>query len=120
MTADLKQGAALIAIPPAVGLLTTTNPTVLYTVPSASTTRIATFSLTNKTGSAVTVDVSVVPSGQTVDGTQLVASGYSVPAHDSTIITEVIGGFYPAGTFISATAGTVNALCYSISGLVGS
>lgn len=120
MTADLKQGASLIAIPPAVGLLTTTSPTVLYTVPAASTTRITSFSITNKTATAALIDVSVVTTGGTVDGTQLVVSGYSVPAHDSTIIKEVIGGFYPAGTFISVTAGTVNALCYSISGLANS
>lgn len=120
MSADLKQGLNLVAMPPVSGLLGSTSATTILTCASSSTTKITTFSLTNKTSTAATVNVAVVPSGLTDDGTHTVVSTYSVPAHDSTIVEEVIGGFYPAGTLISVTAGTASAICYAISGLVSS
>lgn len=120
MTADFKLGTNLAGKILASGQLAGTSATTIYTVPAASAAKIATAVLCNTTSSAVTVSVSVVPSGGTVDGTHKIVSSYSLAGNDSTTLAELAGAFLDAGAFISVTAGTGSAVDYFLSGVVSS
>lgn len=92
--------------------------TTQYTGPASSAVKIATASLTNTSGSAVTVSVSVLKTGQTADGTHRVLSGYSLAAGDSTVLNELAGVFLGPGDFISAIAGAATSVTLVVSGVV--
>jgi hypothetical protein len=118
---DFKQGTSLLGKILASGQVAaaSTN-TTIYTVPANSAVKVATFSLTNVTGSAVVVSVSVVPSGGTVDGTHKIVSSYSLAANDTTKITEIEGAMLDAGAFVSVNASAVTAIDYLLTGTVAS
>jgi hypothetical protein len=120
---DFKQGTNLDAYI-ASGQLSATTATTIYTVPASSRSKVASFSLTNVTASAVTVSVSVVPSGGTVDGTHQILSGYSLAANDTIshedVLAAIKGAMLPTGAFVSVTAGTANAIDYLCTGAVSS
>jgi hypothetical protein len=120
MSADFKQGLNLLGKILASGQLAGTSDTTVYTVPASSAVKVATAVLANVTGSTVTVSVSVVPSGGTVDGTHKVVSSYSLAANDSTKLTEVEGSMLDAGAFISVIASTGAAVNYLLTGAVSS
>lgn len=121
MPADFKQSANLAGkILAGSQVAAAATNTTVYTVPAASAVKVATFSLTNVTASAVTVSVSVVPSGGTVDGTHKVLAGYVLAANDSTEIIEAKGAMLDAGAFISINASAVTAVNYLITGAVSS
>lgn len=92
--------------------------TTQYTGPANSAVKIATAVLTNTSGAAVTVSVSVLKSGQTADGTHRVLSGYSLPAGDSTVLSELAGVFLGPGDFISAIASAATSVTLVVSGVV--
>lgn len=120
---DFKQGTNLDAFI-ASGQLTATTATTIYTVPASSRSKVATLSVTNTSASAVTVTVSVVPSGGTVDGTHAVLFGYPLAAGDTIchedVLAAVKGAMLPTGAFIAVTAGTANAIDYLVTGAVSS
>jgi hypothetical protein len=92
--------------------------TTQYTGPASSAVKLAAASLCNTSGSAVTVSLSVLKSGQTADGTHRVISSYSLAAGDSTVLSELEGHFLGPGDFISAIAGTASAVTFVLSGVV--
>lgn len=110
--------------------ITTVTPTVLassqlasgdttvYTVPANKAAKITKLVLCNTSGLSVTVSVSIVPSGGTVDGTHKVVSNYSLTGSDSITVTEVEGMFLGAGDYVSVNAGTGAAVDVSLNGLV--
>jgi hypothetical protein len=103
------------------GQLSSTSATTIYTVPAATTAKIATATICNTSGSAVTVTVQLLQSGQSADGTHAVVSGYSLAAGDTLSLTGYIGGAMLAtGEFISVTAGTASVLDVVITGAVSS
>jgi hypothetical protein len=103
------------------GQLATTSATTLYTVPAATTAKIATMTVCNTTSSAVTITVALLQSGQSADGTHSVVSGYSLGANDTLSLTGYIGGAMLAtGEAISVTAGTASAIDVVITGAVSS
>lgn len=120
MTADFKQGTALLGKILASGQLAGTSNTTVYTVPALSAVKIASATLTNISGAAVTVSVSVVPSGGTVDTTHRVVSAYSLAPSDSTLLMEFMGALLDAGAFISVSASAGAAINYLITGVVSS
>lgn len=91
--------------------------TAAYTVPASKAAKIATMSLANVSGGAVTVSVSVHPAGSAVDGTHKVVSGYVLAAGDSTSIAEVLGCWLGAGDFININVSTAAAVDVVITGL---
>jgi hypothetical protein len=121
MSADFKQSANLAGKILASGQVAAaaTNTTV-YTVPASSAVKVATFSLTNVTGSPVTVTVSVVPNAGSVDGTHQVVSAYPLAANDSTVVSEVAGAMLDTGAFIVINASAVTAIDYLLTGAVAS
>jgi hypothetical protein len=92
--------------------------TAQYTCPANSAVKVASAVLTNNTGSAVTVSVSVLKSGQTADGTHRVLSGYSLAAGDSTVLSELAGVFLGPGDFVSAIASAATSVTLVMSGVV--
>ena len=91
--------------------------TTVYTVGASKAAKLAKLVLTNTSASAVTVSVSVVPSGGTVDGTHKVVSAYSIAAGDSTAITEAENIWLGAGDFISVNASAATSINVLASGL---
>jgi hypothetical protein len=125
MPADFKQSVNLAGKVLAGGqVASATTDTTIYTVPASSATKIATASLTNVTGAAVTVTVSVVPSGSTIDGTRKVLSSYSLAANDTISAEDVLsclkGAMLDAGAFISVNASAATAVNYLLTGAVSS
>lgn len=103
------------------GQLSSTSATTLYTVPSNTTTKVATMTLANTTGSAVAVTVHLLEVGQTADGTHSIISGYSLSAGDTLSLRDYLGGAMLAtGESIAVTAGTANAVDVVITGAVSS
>lgn len=96
--------------------------TTQYTSPTspstASGTKIATATLTNTSGAAVTVSLSVLKVGQTADGTHRVLSGYSLAAGDSIALSELVGVFLGPGDFVSAIASAATSVTLVMSGVV--
>lgn len=92
--------------------------TTVYTVPASKAAKLAKLVLTNVTGAAVTVSVSIVPTGGTIDGTHRVVSGYSLAAGDTTTVTEVEGCWLGQGDLIAVTTSAAAAVDVLVSGLV--
>ena len=92
----------------------------LYTVPASTSVKVATASLCNITGSAVTVNLSLVQSGGTLgDGTHRVIAGYSLAANDSLSLKDLIAGaMLGPGDRIAAYAGTASAVDLVVTGTV--
>jgi hypothetical protein len=92
--------------------------TTQYTAAALNWVKIASAVLTNTSGSAVTVSISVVKTGGTAGAANRVLSAYSLAAGDSTSLTELAGVFLGPGDFISALAGTATAVAFVVSGVV--
>jgi hypothetical protein len=121
MTADFKQGANLLGkILASSQVAAATTDTTVYTVPAASAVKVATATISNITGSSVTVSVSVVPSGGSVDGTHKIVPDFSLAANDATNLPEIAGAMLDAGSFISIRASAVTAINYLFTGSVSS
>ena len=121
MPADFKQSANLAGKILASGqVAAASTDTTVYTVPALSAVKVATAVLCNNTGAAVTVSVSVVPSGGAVDATRKVVASHVLPANDSTKLTEIEGAMLDAGALISVNASTSAAVNYLFTGAVSS
>ena len=92
--------------------------TTIYTVPANKAAKLAKLALTNVSGAAVVVSVSVVPSGGAVDATHRVVSGFSLAAGDSTTVTEIEGCWLGQGDLVSVNASAATAIDVLLSGLV--
>lgn len=120
MTADFKQGANLTGrILASSQVAAASTDTTVYTVPAGSAVKIASASLYNGSASTVTVSVSVVPAGGTVDGTHRVLKATLV-ADDSTKLTEIEGAMLDTGAFISLNASAATSINYLLTGAVSS
>jgi hypothetical protein len=99
------------------GLLTTTAATSVYIAPSMAT--ISHGTICNTSGSAVTVSMSVLKAGDTVDGTHIVISSYSLAAGDTLSLRDyLVGATLGYEDSIVVTAGTANAVTVVLSGLL--
>jgi hypothetical protein len=95
--------------------------TAVYTCPANESTVIATAWLCNTTGSAVTVNVSVVPSGGTAGATNRVVNAYPLAGGDTLSLTPYLGGAkFGPGDFVSVNVGTAAAVNFGATGTVGS
>lgn len=99
------------------GLLTTTSPIAAWTMTSGSAT-ICHGTICNTSTLAVTVSLSVLPPGATVDGTHVAISNYSLAAGDTLSLKDYLGGATLGyGDSIWVTASTANAITVVISGI---
>lgn len=121
MTADFKQGTNLLGKILASGQVAlAVTDTTAYTVPVASAVKVATAVLCNVTATAVTVSVSVVPSGSALDGTRKILASFVLAAYDSTRLAELEGAMLDAGAVVSINASAVTAVNYLLTGVVSS
>lgn len=95
--------------------LTTTSETTLYTVPGGRLAIVKQILLSNTTASTVVADVSIVPAAGSGGVTNRVASQVGVPPNS--ILVVDLSQVMVAADFISAKAGTANALTLTISGV---
>lgn len=88
----------------------------VYTVGTSKAALLDPLVLNNQSAAAVTLSVSVVPSGGTLDGTHRVISGYSLPA-GGTLIVDEVKGWLGAGDYISVNSGTGSVIDATLRGL---
>jgi hypothetical protein len=91
-----------------------------YTVPASTSVKVATATITNVTASAVTVSLSVVPAGGSLDGTHRVLNSYSLPANDTLELSFLKGAMLGPGDFIGGLAGTASAVVLVLTATVHS
>ena len=99
-----------------------TNPTVLttsyvtqYAAPSATTTIVKQLIISNPTGTAATVNVSIVPSGGSASTSNNILGGLTVSAN-STLVFD-LSQVLATGDFISALASAGSTLNIVVSGV---
>lgn len=95
--------------------------TTVYTVPAGKQAKVATAVVRNNAAVAVAFDVSVVPSGGTVDGTHKIAGASTIvplAAGDSTSLFELAGDMWDTGAFVSISCSAAGALNYKLTGAV--
>jgi hypothetical protein len=89
--------------------------TVYYT--AAIITRIDAFTITNPSGSPVTVTLHMVPSGGAVADSNAIVKSRVVNTLESFVVGQILGQIMNIGDLISCIAGTNNALNIYASGL---
>lgn len=120
MGADFKTGVSLAGKVLVSAQCTIAGNNTVYTVPALSAVKISSACLCNTTSSAVTVSVSLVPSGGTAGVTNRVVNAYSLAANDSMVLTEILGAMLDAGASINVNTSTANAVNAAITGAVSS
>ena len=91
-----------------------------YTVAAGQSVKVATASITNVTATAVTVSISLCPTGGSLDGTHRVVSSYSLPANDTLELGMLKGAMLGPGDIIGGLAGTASAVVLVVTGTVHS
>ncbi len=92
--------------------------TTQYTGPANSAVKVSSARLTNVTGSAVTVSLSLVKTGGTAGNANRVLSAYSLIAGDGIDLPELTGAFLGPGDFISTVASAATSVTFVLSGVV--
>lgn len=94
-----------------------TSDVAVYTVPASSSAKIATGTLCNTSGSAVTVYVGVVPSGGTAGTSHHVVHGFSLAANDTLSLAPYLANvMLTTGDAVSAYASTGSAVTMVLTG----
>lgn len=91
--------------------------TAIYTVPASKAVKLSTLTLCNINSIAVTVSVSLIPSGGAVDGTHKVVNAYSIAAGDTLTVDELKGAWLGDGDKINVNAGTAASIDPVLTGL---
>lgn len=97
-----------------VGQPATTSAT-LYTVPASTSAIVKNIIITNTTGTAATLTLSIVPSGGTAGATNRIITGLSVSGNDTAVFD--ISAVMATGDFIAGLQGTSGSLTVNISGV---
>jgi hypothetical protein len=91
----------------------------VFTCPASTAVRIFHGTLCNVSGSAVTVSLSVVPNGGTLDGSHKAIAGFALAAGDTLSLKDYLtGAMLAPGDFISVNSSAATAVDVVISGLV--
>lgn len=91
-----------------------------YTVPASTSVKIATATVTNVTGTAVNVSLSLMPTGGTLDGTHRILNTYSLPPNDTLELSMLKGAMLGPGDVIGGLAGTASAVVLVVTATVHS
>lgn len=101
-----------------VAVLLPTSEAAIYTVPSARGVKVATATLCNTTGAAVTVSLSLVPNGGTAGALNRVIANLAIAAYDTQSLRDYLAGAMLApGDLISGVA-TATGVSLVVSGAV--
>ena len=82
----------------------------LLTVREETAFEVKRLAVVNVTGSAATLSLFTVPSGETPGNANAELVGVSIPANSAVDLTDFIGGLYAAGTTFVVFSGTTAAL----------
>jgi hypothetical protein len=99
------------------GSLLTASAATYYTSPVNTTTLIKKLTVTNTTGSAVTVTVNLVPSGGTAQASNTVTPAIAVPAGRTYEVFEAENHVLAPGDTLQAFAGSAASLTLKGSGI---
>ena len=103
------------------GQLSTITATAIYTVPTGKTCKITSGTLCNISTAAVVVTVSLLKSGDTVDNTHRVISGYTLAGGGTLSLSDFLGGVMLAeGESVNVQAGTAAVIDVVLTGAVSS
>lgn len=99
-----------------------TSDAAIYTVPAATSVKIAQGTYCNVTASAVTVYLSIVKTGGTVgDGTHRVINAFSLAGNDTLSLRDYVNGaMLGPGDIVAGYAGTASAVDFVLTGTVQS
>jgi len=89
---------------------------IYYTTPASTWAEIGAATVTNVTGTARTVTVSLVPSGGTAGLTNIVVQTRTVPANAAVQLWEIVGQKLPPGATIQALADAGAAVNLTVGG----
>jgi hypothetical protein len=89
-----------------------------YTVPASTSVKVATATICNVTASAVTVSLSLCPTGGSLDGTHRILNSYSLPANDTLELSMLKGAMLGPGDIIGGLAGTASAVVLVVTATV--
>lgn len=92
--------------------------TTQYTVPAVTAMKIASATVANTTGAAVTIAISLVKTGDAAGDANRAVAPFSLAAGDSAVLNELVGAFLGPGDSISAIAGASNAISLVVTGVV--
>ena len=81
-----------------------------YTVRSLRMVRVKQLAVANVTGTAATLTVHAIPSGDTIGNANIAIPGQLIAANTAVDLTSLIGGLYQAGAEIKVFSGTGSAL----------
>jgi hypothetical protein len=94
--------------------LTTTSPTDVYTVPSATETVVSTLIVANLVTTATTFDIAIRDGGETLADKHYIAKEVPIAGNDSTTLT--LGITLEATDVVTCQAGTADALTFNVFG----
>ena len=81
-----------------------------YTVRDKKMFEIKRLVVSNTSGSAATLTLHAIPSGDSIGTANTELAAKSVAANDAMDLTDLVGGLYDAGTELKVYAGTTNVL----------
>lgn len=90
--------------------------TTEYTTPANTKTIIDKFTATNNDSSARTINIHIIPNGQSVAGDYLVINAYSIAANSTKDFSELQNQILNAGEFISVAASVADKVVIRSSG----
>lgn len=90
--------------------------TTQYTAGNGVKVLIDKFTVTNISGSAATISINLVTSGDTAGNDNLILDAKSLAADETYTCPEIVGHVLAAGDFISTIAGTASAITMRASG----
>lgn len=90
--------------------------TAEYTVAASTKTIVDKFTVTNVTGSAATLTVQIIPSGESVGTQHTVIGSQSISANTTTDLSSLQNQVLTAGDIVRVAAGTASALVIRMSG----
>lgn len=91
-----------------------------YTVAAGVSVKVATASITNVTGTQVTVSLSLAASGQAMDASSRVLNSYILPANDTLELGMLKGAMLGPGDYIAGLSATASAVVLVVTGTVHS
>lgn len=104
------------------GQLADTNEDTLYTAPAGGSCVLRHGTLTNVTGAAVNISLSILKAGQTAgSGQHRILYNYALPAGDTLSLLDYLGGAcLGPGDFVTGAASVASAIDVVISGVENS
>lgn len=89
-----------------------------YTVPVISTTTVSAFTLNNTTAGALTVSISIVPSGGAQGAANEVVTDLSIGAKTSVAVPQLVGQHMATGSTLQMKASAAASITAQVSGYV--